>query len=354
MFRTLTAIACLAGLFAAPGFAGLLSVPSKYTPEKAWPVIVSLQDNPSPALMKATPYFLVHAGGRGTAATRKIRSELIGLARRYNIDPFRIYGTGFSRGGQEVLIQAWRHPDWFAAIAPVCSDLREKPDRNNRHLDVRHLVNVPTLMLHGEGDSFRRTGEIEYQLMKQAGCKVTWQTYPGGHSPALPFKKDVKLLTDFFGKHKLDPYPKKVVHLVEHKRYSRAFWVDSTLVKDAGNVKAVFTVEVKPGNRIEVQANELIASLDLHLSDKLLDMARPVTIAAGAKTLYRGPAKAKLTVKLRDGEPYERSPRKPLWEELLAVRRQARAARPKTDTAPTSVPAKPKAAGPKDDEPKRP
>ncbi|MHC4718088.1 MAG: hypothetical protein ACYS5V_14035, partial [Planctomycetota bacterium] len=191
--------------------AGLLSVPKDYTPQKAWPVVVSTQDNPSPERMKQTPYFLVHAGGKGMRCTRKIRGELKRLAGRYNIDPFRIYGTGFSRGGQEILIQAWRHPHWFAAIAPVCSDLREKPNRNRRDLNVKYLLNVPTLMLHGEGDSFRRTGQIEFGLMKEAGCNVTWKLYPGGHSPARPFKEDVKLLTDFFDKHRLDRWPRRVV-----------------------------------------------------------------------------------------------------------------------------------------------
>lgn len=312
--------------------AGLLSVPDKYTPEKSWPVIVSLQDNPSPELMKPTPYFLVHAGGKGTVATRKIRENLKSLAAKYNIDPFRIYGTGFSRGGQEVLIQAWRRPHWFAAIAPVCSDLREKLNRNRRDLNVKYLVNVPTLMLHGEGDNFRRTGRIEYELMKQAHCNVTWQTYPGGHTPFLPFKKNVTLLTDFFHEHKLNPYPRKVVHLIEHKRHSRAFWVDSTLVKDTAGIKAVFEVEVKAGNRIEVHANEHIASLDLGLNDKLVDMKKPVTVVAGKKTLYQGPAKAKLTVKLRDGEKYQRTPQRLLWEELLVIRKQAQAKTPKGKT----------------------
>ena len=326
MSRTVAMAACVILAWGAQLQAGLLSVPDDYTPDKSWPVVVSTQDNPAPELMKRTPYFLVHAGGQGTVATRKIHDELTALAARYNIDPFRIYGTGFSRGGQEILIQAWQHPDWFAAIAPVCSDLREKPDRNRRDLNVKYLVNVPTLMLHGTGDSFRRTGEIEYELMKEAGCPVIWQTYAGGHSPALPFKQNVKLLTDFFDKHRLDLYPKKVVHLVEHKRYSRAFWVDSTLVKDASGIKAVFQVEVKDGNRIEVEANELIASLQLHLNEKLVDMKKPVTVVAGEKTLYQGPAKAVLTVKLRDGEAYQPEPSRPLWEELLEIRKKAPAA----------------------------
>ncbi len=323
MRRLAAVVVCALVGWAPRAGAGLLSVPEAYAPEESWPVVISTQDNPAPELMKKTPYFLVHAGGKGVQCTKKIREELVNLAGRYNIDPFRVYGTGFSRGGQEILIQAWRHPDWFAAVAPVCSDLREKPDRNDRHLNVRYLFNVPTLMLHGEGDSFRRTGEIEYQLAKEARCPVLWRTYPGGHSPALPFKQDVKLLTDFFGKHRLDPHPKKVVHLIEHEQHSRAFWVDATLVKPAENVKAVFTVEAKAGNVIAVEANEHVATLELLLDGKLVDMDKPVTVVAGSRRLYSGPARAKLVVKLRDGETYARTPQRPLWQELQEVRAKA-------------------------------
>ncbi len=319
MSRRIAVTVCLILVGAPAARAGLLSVPAGYRAEKSWPVVVSYQDNPSPALMKETDYFLVHAGGKGTTATSKTRDYLKGLAKRYNIDPFRIYGTGFSRGGHELLAQAWQHPHWFAAIAPVCNDLRREPKVRN----VKYLLHTPTLLLHGDGDSFRVTGKRLFGLMKEAGCTVTYTTYPGGHSPKKPFKQDVTLLTDFFDKHRLDPYPKEVVHLVEHKRYSRAFWVDSKLIKDAGGMQATFRVRVGKGNRIEVAANEQIASLELHLTDKLVDMARPVTVFARGKTLYQGPAKAKVIVKLREAKPYYQRPRKPLWEEILEIRAKA-------------------------------
>ena len=138
-------IAAIAAVLAAPAAAeaGLLSVPDAYTPEKSWPVVISYQDNPSPELMKKTRYFLVHAGGRGTESRRKTIDYLKNLAKRYNIDPLRIYGTGFSRGGHEVLTLAWQHPHWYAAIAPVCNDLRREP----KVLNVKYLTATPTLLL---------------------------------------------------------------------------------------------------------------------------------------------------------------------------------------------------------------
>jgi len=314
--------------------AGLLAVPEKYTPAKSWPVVISYQDNPSPELMKKTDYFLVHAGGKGTTATTKTRTYLKNLAKRYNIDPLRIYGTGFSRGGHELLTQAWQHPHWYAAIAPVCNDLRREPKVSR----VKYLTATPTLLLHGHRDSFRTTGKRVYELMKAAGCVVTYTTYVGGHSPAEPFKKDVSLLTKFFDKHKLDPYPKKIAHLVEHKRYTRAFWVNASLTEDKGGLNEVFTVEIGKANRIEVTVTGKVASLDLSLTDKLVDMAKPVTVVSKGKTLYEGPAKATVTVTFKPAERKIQSKYKPLWEEIEAVRATAKYAKPKVKT-PTTAPA---------------
>ncbi len=367
MVRFVAAAGWALVMWASAAQAGLLSVPEGYTPENAWPVIVSYQDNPSAEQMKAVPYFLLHAGGQGMEATTKTREYLLDLARRYNIDPLRIYGTGFSRGGQEALQQAWEHPDWFAAIAPVCNDLRRKEDRNLKDLNVMYLANVPTLLLHGSGDSFRRSGEVLFEHMKTAGCPVQLQLYPGGHSPQLPFKENVKMLTEFFDKHRLEPLPKRVVHVLTHPRHSRAFWVDAAVVKADPKLKAAYEVTVKPGNRIELAVSDQVAAVALYLNDKLVDMQEPVTVVRvplpaalvpqieegttgepvkalatrpageGEKVLYKGPALANLKITLREGMPLPDKPAKLLWEEIAETRPKAApattqpAARPKGD-----------------------
>ena len=324
--------------------AGLLSIPEAYTPEKAWPVIVSLQDNPDPALTAKSPYFLLHAGGTGVDCSNKIHNGLKDLAAKYNIDVNRIYGTGFSRGGHELLEQTWHYPHLFAAIAPVCNDLRSEP----KVFYVKYIQNTPTRLLHGDHDAFFKTGQRVLELMKAAGCPVEWGTYPGGHTPEAPFKRDLSLLTKFFDKHAFDPYPKEVTHVVVHPRYARAFWIDCRLVGSfldkpgtaqqdlrppgdaAGAVQkpyvlreAVFAVRVKEGNRIEIQANEHVAALDLYLTGKLVDMAKPVTVLLDGKTLYEGAAACPLKVKVREGEELKATHLRPLWEELADIQKQA-------------------------------
>ncbi len=335
-----TAFVLASGLDAS---AGLLSVPEGYTPDKSWPVIVSLQDNPDPALTAKTPYFLVHAGGTGVECSNKIHGSLKELVAKYNIDLTRVYGTGFSRGGHELLEQSWHYPHLFAAIAPVCSDLRSEP----KVFYVKYIQNTPALLLHGDHDSFVKTGGRVLELMKAAGCPVEWATYPGGHTPEAPFKKDLSLLTKFFEKHAFDPFPKAVTHVVVHPRYARAFWIDACLTasfldkpsapptepppsgfpgamaKPYALREAVFVVKVKEGNRIEVQANEHVAALDLYLTAKLVDMAKPVTVLLDGKTLYEGAAACPLKIKVREGEELKATHLRPLWEELAEIQKKA-------------------------------
>jgi hypothetical protein len=315
--RILLAVAVLAPSAAQ---AGRLSIPKGYTPEKSWPVVVATQNNPKPEVMKQTPYFLVHAGGKGVGCSNKIRDYLKQLAGRYNIDPLRIYATSFSRGGHEILRQAVHYPDRFAAIAPVDHDLRR-----GRFLEYVKLIRTPVLQLHGTHDAFRKTGRDLFEKMKSAGVPITWADYPGGHNPRPVWNtKHNQVWLDFFAKHKLDPYPREVIHLVDHKRYSRAFWVDSTLVKDAGGMAAVFKVRVKDGNRIEIEADEKFASIDLYLTDKLVDVEKPVTVVAGRKEMYSGPVTGKIRIKLREGKEYYQTRHKPLWEELEAIRQKSK------------------------------
>ena len=375
MRRLMTMIAAVA-LAAATARAGVLSVPDDYTPGKSWPVIVSLQDNPDPALTKKSPYFSVHAGGKGVECSLKIHSELKSLIARYNIDPLRIYGTGFSRGGHELLEQTWQYPHIFAAIIPVCNDLRTEP----KVFNVKYIRNTPTLLMHGNGDSFRVTGQRLHSLMTEAGIEVPWQTYPGGHSPAKPFKEDLSLLTKFYEKHAMNTHPKEVTHVVFHPRYARAFWVDSALVERFGETatkpaaapagtapaasapasksaaaavegtfqkayfdkSGVFTVRVKEGNRIEVEANEWIQSLDLYLTDKLVDMSKPVKVVMGAKTLFEGPAAAPVKVVLSQEAEWKMPRVRPLWEELVEIQKKTEykplaATQPATQSQPAAA-----------------
>ena len=295
-----------------------LIVPQDYTPQESWPFILASQNQIAVKAMEQAPYFAAYGPSEGVVA------PLLETAKKYHLDPYRIYATGFSRSGHGLLETAWLHPDRFAAIVPVCEDMRWKEQYTVQKIDLlKYIQQTPTLLLHGDHDSFLTTGKKNFELMQAAGCPVQFGTYPGGHDPDPIYFRDIPRLTRFFGQHVLNPYPKVVDHVVCSYAATRAFWVDCHVAK--GSVEGaypVFKVQVKDGNRIEVAANEGVRKMTFILTDQLVDMARPVSVIFQGKEIYKGPAQPRVTVTLREGEVAPATGQVPLWEQLEVSRSQ--------------------------------
>ena len=299
-----------------------LIVPEQYNPGQAFPAIVSYQDDPDSTYVRRTPFFLIRAFYVGYPQgwwniECKTRGILKDVCSQFNVDPCAIYATGFSFGGHTALCMGWRYPHWFAAIAPVCSDLRDY-----KISYVRYLTNVPTLLLYGNRDYFLLDGRNIFNMMRQAGCCVQLHVFPGGHDSDVPYTSDIGRMLAFFNQSRMNPYPKSVSHIIENPRYGRAFWVNASL---DGNktTKATIDVQVRPGNRIDIDSSPEVAQVDLYLSDKLVDMERPLSVQANGKVIFEGRPAKKLTLKLSDAEPFISRMEDSLWLELNAIRAKA-------------------------------
>lgn len=92
------------------------------------------------------------------------------------IDPARIYLTGLSMGGYGAFDLGCRHPEWFAALLPVCGG----GDEHQAH----RLARLPTWVWHGDQD---RAVPVERsrQMVEAIGTAegvVTYRELPGvGH-----------------------------------------------------------------------------------------------------------------------------------------------------------------------------
>jgi predicted esterase len=97
-------------------------------------------------------------------------------ARRYRVDPDRIYVTGLSMGGYGAWELASEFPERFAAIAPVCG--AGNPE------DAARLKDLPAWIFHGQRDTvvpFQRSQEMA-DALKKAGGRVRFTAYPdAGH-----------------------------------------------------------------------------------------------------------------------------------------------------------------------------
>ncbi len=114
-----------------PEFSYALYLPSSYTPENEWPLILAF----SPGANGATPvrllmdaaeeYGYIVIGSNDSkngpwepihAAQRALRRE---ARSRFSIDPRRSYATGFSGGSRAALSLALKHPRDFAGVISV-------------------------------------------------------------------------------------------------------------------------------------------------------------------------------------------------------------------------------------------
>lgn len=97
------------------------------------------------------------------------------------VDADRIYLTGLSMGGYGSWDLAVRHPDWFAAVAPICGGGDERmADR---------LVDLPVWAWHGEADRavpVQRSRNM-IQAVRKAGGEPKYTELDGvGHNSWTP------------------------------------------------------------------------------------------------------------------------------------------------------------------------
>jgi predicted peptidase len=94
------------------------------------------------------------------------------LVSRYRVDKDRIYVTGLSMGGFGTWALAFRYPDRFAALAPICG--RGEPKKAER---IKH---VPAWVFHGAKDKAVPVKDSEQMVeaLKKAGGEPKLTVYP--------------------------------------------------------------------------------------------------------------------------------------------------------------------------------
>ncbi len=101
---------------------------------------------------------------------------LLGLLKELPVDANRVYLTGLSMGGFGTFEWATKHPERFAAIAPICG--------GGEPFLASRLKNVPAWIFHGAKDPvvpLKRSQEM-VEAIKKAGGIVKFTVYPeAGH-----------------------------------------------------------------------------------------------------------------------------------------------------------------------------
>lgn len=105
----------------------------------------------------------------------------------YNIDSSRIYLTGISQGGHGTWMIAAKHPDIFAAIAPICGWAGNiwKPEDKEYSLTNKEtaskVAKLPIWIFHGEADPVVpvKAAKDMAECLKSVGADFKITIYPG-------------------------------------------------------------------------------------------------------------------------------------------------------------------------------
>ncbi len=101
--------------------------------------------------------------------------RILGEVRKeYKVDPKRVYLTGLSMGGGGTWSLAVKHPDQWAAIAPICGV-------NGYRKQAGKIKDIPCWCFHGDADKAVNVGYSRrmVEALKTAGGKPKYTEYPG-------------------------------------------------------------------------------------------------------------------------------------------------------------------------------
>ncbi len=224
-----------------------LYVPPGYDPRKPWPLVIALHgafsdhrhnlrrvfglDNrpgetdaeasrnelplPDVPALVVSPYARGEFMGYDGLGGEDVMRVIADVRRAYHVDPERISLTGPSMGGGGTWQIGLRHPELFAALAPVCgiTDYRRmiRPadavlydlpllDSLSPLAIAENAAHLQVLIFHGDKDptvpvaDSRRMAD-RYRALGWLGKNVRYTEYPGvGHAAWGPAYKDAALL----------------------------------------------------------------------------------------------------------------------------------------------------------------
>ncbi|MBM3783809.1 MAG: hypothetical protein FJW30_05575 [Acidobacteria bacterium] len=206
-------------------------------------------------------------------ALRDVRS-------RYSIDERRIYLTGHSMGGTGSAYLAMRHPDVFAAYAPLAAAY-------SYPWIARNAAALPSLWIGGAEDAeyYHRGVAPGVERLRKFGSRVVVETLPGeGHGgPVKYFERVFEFLVEV----KRDPHPRRFVFEVDTPLHGCAFWICVETLTVPGRIGTLHA-EAPGGNRVEFRPAN-IAEFTFVPDETFLDGTRPVNVALHGVVIWSAP-----------------------------------------------------------------
>ncbi len=185
------------------------------------------------------------------------------MRRHFHVDENRIFGAGISRGGHLVWDLALRHPDLFAAIAPMIGGPRVNPAQGQNNLRyVENVRDLPIRDLQGLQDDPRLVANVQMAFGKLAAL--------GARDAVLHAFEDLGHSFDFgsvdwrafLGAARRSAEPIRVVRAFARAGEGRAFWVEVTAAERGVQEDVPLRVEEKEWKRLQADDAAMRAFLD--------------------------------------------------------------------------------------------
>ncbi len=238
-------------------------VPAGYDGQRPFPLVINLhgydpsfadwRDNPFlagfiPEATEGGRFIVVQPFGRGNTMYQDMGEQdvlevLAEVERLYWIDPDRICLTGGSMGGGGTWYIGLRHPDRFAALAPVMgpTDFRFWLGGNHeRQPQVRQFLlarrsalpyaeNAHALAIrcvHGAKDDVVPVQQSRTMVarLRQLGYPVVYEEYPEVAHGGFPSQME-RARYAWLAEHVCTPWPRRVIYKTGDLNHPGAYWV---------------------------------------------------------------------------------------------------------------------------------
>jgi dienelactone hydrolase len=297
-------------------------LPADYAAARQWPLILSLHGfNPANPeyvdwwrveqrhhqISETKATIVIEPHGRGNAqylgmGDRDVMRCLDEAKRRFSVDADRIYLTGESMGGHGTWAIATRHPDVFAAAAPVfggwdfrVSNISGPPtspppqtsldafslERTSSFANAENLLHVPLMIVHGDADPAVNVENSRHvvRMMQRWGYDVRYHEMPGwaheelGQQPAI---------VDWLLTQRRTAAPKSIRIRSTDLAGAAAYWVRVRSFQNPAQVIHVSAQVLQPG-LVRIDSSN-VASLALDVPTSLRGPTGKVQIVWNGQT----------------------------------------------------------------------
>jgi dienelactone hydrolase len=309
-------LAYLDGVDGSPQFCRAY-LPAGYTAAKKWPLVVNLhgyhQTNPeyfrwywvdrrhvafNSEFADNHPVIVLEPHGRGNTSYLGLgEKDILRVIRmaeeRFSVDDDRVYLMGESMGGYGVWNIGTRHPDIFAAIAPIYGgsdyhvQLAEEElarlspterflqEKGSSFCRAEALLNLAIFIHHGDADPAVNVDYSRYvvRMLQRWGYDIRYREHPGGQHEDLKVANEI---VDWFLEHKRDSRPHHVRIRSAELKSASAYWAR---IEQFGDPLAfmLLDAEVVGPNLIRLDT-ENVEALTLSPRPPLVDPLKPVKV----------------------------------------------------------------------------